>query len=603
MTHQRLHTDSEVCMYALTVSTIEPKNIKEAMADHSWIESMQDELNQFERLQVWELVPRPEGKNIIALKWLWKNKCDAENIVVRNKTHEFVSMSTPMATERLDDDLQGTPTDQTTYRRMIGELMYLTASRPVIAFATFSFKHAMVSKDSGFELIAYSDAGTNAGCKDVLIIMAQQQHAADVHPDELCPPNKRYDFMDANKKVDLDHVQSYSSGPWIYMAQFWHTLKEDGSKYRLRFMLDKKELTLTLDDFRKSFIFHNATATIIFISAPHLFLKMVPFTSKYWDLTLELKTLSNFKTTGLLQPWQTSPIPDKGSCRGQVLQDDQLMIRLCISLKGLLSINSHEEQDAKKLWHGCMSHLAYEEIVKMEPEVIRKVREYVNEEDEGNNDEVYGIVEKGEWEDCEVVSKFLKQVRNQVPVYVAEGLILERQKVKEETERLIAKAILQERGNIQAQIENAIANNFAVLQESGRIYDDALCGENSAKQQKTLEYEAYVSGESSSGQVFQEEQAPSTSGNQEQNDDFDFWTDSYVLDDDEIPSKQVSQEIMEEVLLTIDEAKLRNMADEMLRRRCTSGDEHQYHIDQMKNFLKSDIIWESRKEILVSSHP
>ncbi|GKC25908.1 hypothetical protein Tco_1028058, partial [Tanacetum coccineum] len=37
-------SNSEVCMYALIVSTIEPKNIKEAMADHSWIESMQDEL-------------------------------------------------------------------------------------------------------------------------------------------------------------------------------------------------------------------------------------------------------------------------------------------------------------------------------------------------------------------------------------------------------------------------------------------------------------------------------------------------------------------------------------------------------------------------------
>ncbi|GKD44949.1 retrovirus-related pol polyprotein from transposon TNT 1-94 [Tanacetum coccineum] len=86
MTRQWLHTDSEVCMYALTVSTIEAKNIKEAMADHSWIKSMQDELNQFERLQVWELVPRPEGKNIIALKWLWKNKCDAENIMVQNKS-------------------------------------------------------------------------------------------------------------------------------------------------------------------------------------------------------------------------------------------------------------------------------------------------------------------------------------------------------------------------------------------------------------------------------------------------------------------------------------------------------------------------------------
>ncbi|GJW95672.1 hypothetical protein Tco_0175344 [Tanacetum coccineum] len=65
--------------------------------------------------------------------------------------------------------------------------------------------------------------------------------------------------------------------------------------------------------------------------------------------------------------------------------------------------------------------------------------------------------------------------------------------------------------------------------------------------------------------VFQEEQAPSTSGNQEQDDDFDFWTNSYASDDDEIPTKQVSQDIMEEISLTIDEAKLRKMADEMLR--------------------------------------
>ncbi|GKE60104.1 hypothetical protein Tco_1510471 [Tanacetum coccineum] len=46
---------------------------------------------------------------------------------------------------------------------------------------------------------------------------------------------------------------------------------------------------------------------------------------------------------------------------------------------------------------------------------------------------------------------------------------------------------------------------------------------------------------------------------------------------------------MEEVLLTINEVELKKMADEMLRQICTSGDEHQYHIDQMKNFLKSDI--------------
>ncbi|GJV65116.1 retrovirus-related pol polyprotein from transposon TNT 1-94 [Tanacetum coccineum] len=86
MTRQRLHTDYEVCMYALTVSTLKPKTIKEAMSNHSWIESMQDELHKFKRLDVWELVPRPDGKNIIAVKWLWKNKSDAENIVIRNKS-------------------------------------------------------------------------------------------------------------------------------------------------------------------------------------------------------------------------------------------------------------------------------------------------------------------------------------------------------------------------------------------------------------------------------------------------------------------------------------------------------------------------------------
>ncbi|GJX19812.1 retrovirus-related pol polyprotein from transposon TNT 1-94 [Tanacetum coccineum] len=69
-----------------SMSTIEPKNIKEAMLDHSWIKSMQDELNQFKRLDVWELVECPIGRNIIAVKWIWKNKIDAENMVIRNKS-------------------------------------------------------------------------------------------------------------------------------------------------------------------------------------------------------------------------------------------------------------------------------------------------------------------------------------------------------------------------------------------------------------------------------------------------------------------------------------------------------------------------------------
>ncbi|GKA46409.1 retrovirus-related pol polyprotein from transposon TNT 1-94 [Tanacetum coccineum] len=74
-----------MCMFALTVSTTEPKNIKEAMADHAWIEGMHDELHQFDRLNVWELVDKPFGKTVINLKLLWKNKKDEDNTVIRNK--------------------------------------------------------------------------------------------------------------------------------------------------------------------------------------------------------------------------------------------------------------------------------------------------------------------------------------------------------------------------------------------------------------------------------------------------------------------------------------------------------------------------------------
>ncbi|GKF79499.1 retrovirus-related pol polyprotein from transposon TNT 1-94, partial [Tanacetum coccineum] len=60
----------------------------------------------------------------------------AIELLKKHGLDERVSMSTPMATKRLDADLQGTLTDQTTYHRMIGGLMYLTAGRPDIAFGT-----------------------------------------------------------------------------------------------------------------------------------------------------------------------------------------------------------------------------------------------------------------------------------------------------------------------------------------------------------------------------------------------------------------------------------------------------------------------------------
>ncbi|GJY24741.1 retrovirus-related pol polyprotein from transposon TNT 1-94 [Tanacetum coccineum] len=108
--------------------------------------SMISEMNFFLRLQVHQL-PR---KIFI---------CQSQYTMDLLKKHgmeKYDKISTPMAMAKLDADLHGIQVDQTKYHSMIGGLMYLTASRPDIAYATF---------DSGFKLIAYSDTD-HAGCND-----------------------------------------------------------------------------------------------------------------------------------------------------------------------------------------------------------------------------------------------------------------------------------------------------------------------------------------------------------------------------------------------------------------------------------------------------
>jgi vacuolar-type H+-ATPase catalytic subunit A/Vma1 len=67
------------------ISLIEPTNIEEALKDDGWIIAMQEELNQFERNDVWDLVPKPKHKNIIGTKWVFRNKTNEQGEVVRNK--------------------------------------------------------------------------------------------------------------------------------------------------------------------------------------------------------------------------------------------------------------------------------------------------------------------------------------------------------------------------------------------------------------------------------------------------------------------------------------------------------------------------------------
>ncbi|KAK2378305.1 putative mitochondrial protein [Trifolium repens] len=76
---------NEVISNSCFVSLMEPKNVKEALKDEYWIEAMQEELNQFTRSEVWDLVPRPNGVNVIGTKWVYKNKTDEKGVITRNK--------------------------------------------------------------------------------------------------------------------------------------------------------------------------------------------------------------------------------------------------------------------------------------------------------------------------------------------------------------------------------------------------------------------------------------------------------------------------------------------------------------------------------------
>ncbi|GKC62024.1 retrovirus-related pol polyprotein from transposon TNT 1-94 [Tanacetum coccineum] len=173
-----------MCMLALTVSTAEPKTIKEAMADSAWIEAMREELHQFDRLQVWELVDKPFGKTVIKLKWLWKNKKDEDQTVIRNKAQlvakgyaqeegidfeesfalvarlEAVLIFVAYAAHKTSDPpipkrYQARPTEK-----------HLKEVKRMFRYLRGTINMGLwYPKDFGFELIAFSDAD-HAGCID-----------------------------------------------------------------------------------------------------------------------------------------------------------------------------------------------------------------------------------------------------------------------------------------------------------------------------------------------------------------------------------------------------------------------------------------------------
>ncbi|GJR15688.1 retrovirus-related pol polyprotein from transposon TNT 1-94 [Tanacetum coccineum] len=86
---ETLEIDEVVNIKESRISTIELKNVNEALTNKSWIIAMQEKLNQFVANDVWELVPKPKNMTIIETKWVFRNKLDKNGVVSRNKARLF----------------------------------------------------------------------------------------------------------------------------------------------------------------------------------------------------------------------------------------------------------------------------------------------------------------------------------------------------------------------------------------------------------------------------------------------------------------------------------------------------------------------------------
>nr|GFA29162.1 retrovirus-related Pol polyprotein from transposon TNT 1-94 [Tanacetum cinerariifolium] len=84
-TRLQLHEQALFCHYDAFLTSVEPKTYKDALTQSCWIEAMQQELNGFERLEVWELIPRPDKSMVITMKWIYKVKLDKPGGILKNK--------------------------------------------------------------------------------------------------------------------------------------------------------------------------------------------------------------------------------------------------------------------------------------------------------------------------------------------------------------------------------------------------------------------------------------------------------------------------------------------------------------------------------------
>nr|GEU80363.1 hypothetical protein [Tanacetum cinerariifolium] len=253
---------------------MEPKTYKDDLTKSCWIEAMQEELNEFERLEVWELVPRPDKVMVITLKWIYKVKLDELGGILKNKARlvargyrqeeridfeesfspvarleairiflayaahknmvvyhmdaktTFLNVDTPMVEKSiLYEDKEGKAIDLSHYRGMIGTLLYLTASRPDLQFAICMCARSQLSDYGlGFNKIPMYCDNKSA----IALCCNNVQHSRSKHI------NIRYHFI--KEQVENGMIELYFVNTKYQLADLF---TKDLGKDRIEFLINK----------------------------------------------------------------------------------------------------------------------------------------------------------------------------------------------------------------------------------------------------------------------------------------------------------------------------------------------------------------------------
>ncbi|GJS88071.1 hypothetical protein Tco_0770707 [Tanacetum coccineum] len=355
-------------------------------------------------------------------------------------------------------------------------------------------------------------------------------------------------------------------------------------------MLDKKELSLTLDDFRT--ILHLPQVTdnnYDSFMPPPSFLDMVPFYKNELGFTMELKTSSSFKTTGLLQLWQTLCKIFSKCLTTRVTGWDQppLQIMQMMKIQNKWKNDFSLDESQKNKYIGALSDKE-EEITERSPRIHTDL---VSSDTEKLQE--LTVTDTTPTPSSSSLNTKLSTTNRLLSLFKAKparfkryksffqelqgryGYLFEHLRAKflsrksfdtladhlqevmvESLPTMVDKHIKEQ---VKKQVPEQVKVQVPVSYMSGHILHVHLAQPQTSsvqEQQYQLTSAVRLKDQDDPYDDVHLEGENSAKRNQEQTYDYDFWTKSYASDDDEVPMKQVSQDIMEEVSLTINEAEL-----------------------------------------------